>query len=249
MLAGACAAGNYALGHALDLIRLGRADACSPAEPTRSRASPSRASPGLGALAAERVPAVQRTIATGSSSARELAMLVRRVATAAAPRAAPSRSRSSAGIGLSGDAFHIVSPDPAGRGAARAMEAALEDAGVDRGEIGYLSAHGTGTPANDRAEVAAARAVFGRSGPADELDQGDHRSRARSGERARGCRLRAGAARTQIAPPTWNFTASRSGLRLGRDPERAARAGARRRPQQRLRLRRRQRVARPAGGG
>jgi 3-oxoacyl-[acyl-carrier-protein] synthase II len=131
-------------------------------------------------------------------------MLVVESATAAAARGAEPLAEL-AGIGLSGDAFHIVSPDPQGRGATRAMEAALEDAGAERGEIGYLSAHGTGTPANDRAEVAAARAVFGRNGPPMSSIKAitGHGLGAASALEAVAC---VQALQKQIAPPTWNFT-------------------------------------------
>ena len=85
------------------------------------------------------------------------------------------------------------------------MEAALEDAGADRREIGYLSAHGTGTPANDRAEVAAARALFGKSGPPMSSIKAitGHGLGAASALEAVAC---VQALREQIAPPTWNFT-------------------------------------------
>jgi 3-oxoacyl-[acyl-carrier-protein] synthase II len=66
-----------------------------------------------------------------------------------------------AGIGRSLDAHHLTAPDPEGDGAARAMTAALRDAGVT--EVGYVQAHGTSTPLNDRIEVAAIRRVLGDS--------------------------------------------------------------------------------------
>ncbi len=65
------------------------------------------------------------------------------------------------GFGLSSDAYHATSPDPAGAGVARAMRAALDDAGLTPDAIGYVNAHGTGTQANDIAEWKAIRAVFG----------------------------------------------------------------------------------------
>ena len=55
-----------------------------------------------------------------------------------------------AGYGASNDAFHITQPDEDGRGAAQAMRAALGDAGAAPGDVGYLNAHGTSTPFNDR---------------------------------------------------------------------------------------------------
>lgn len=66
-----------------------------------------------------------------------------------------------AGVGRSLDAHHLTAPDPEGDGAARAMSAALRDANIDPSAIGYVQAHGTSTPLNDRIEVAAIRAVLG----------------------------------------------------------------------------------------
>lgn len=63
------------------------------------------------------------------------------------------------GFGMSSDAYHIT--QPSSDGAARAMRAALSDAGVDREDIGYINAHGTATPANDATETEAIRKVFG----------------------------------------------------------------------------------------
>ena len=65
------------------------------------------------------------------------------------------------GFGMSGDAYHMTSPPEDGEGAAAAMENALNDAGVEKTEIGYINAHGTSTPAGDKAEVAAVKRVFG----------------------------------------------------------------------------------------
>ncbi|MEQ5808058.1 beta-ketoacyl-ACP synthase II [Alteromonas sp. NFXS44] len=65
------------------------------------------------------------------------------------------------GFGMSGDAYHMTSPPADGEGAARSMENALLDGGVNREDIGYINAHGTSTPAGDAAEVAAVKRVFG----------------------------------------------------------------------------------------
>jgi 3-oxoacyl-[acyl-carrier-protein] synthase II len=66
-----------------------------------------------------------------------------------------------AGFGLSCDAHHMTGAHPEGDGAARAMEQALRTSGVAPDDVGYVSAHGTGTPSNDRLEAAAVRRVFG----------------------------------------------------------------------------------------
>jgi len=69
-----------------------------------------------------------------------------------------------AGGGESSDAWHMSSPHPEGQGAREAIRAALAAAGLTAADIGYVNAHGTGTLANDRAEAAALRAVFGEQG-------------------------------------------------------------------------------------
>jgi 3-oxoacyl-[acyl-carrier-protein] synthase II len=65
------------------------------------------------------------------------------------------------GYGMSGDAFHVAAPAEDGAGAVRAMQRALEDAGVDPGEVQYINAHGTSTQLNDKIETAAIKKVFG----------------------------------------------------------------------------------------
>ncbi len=65
------------------------------------------------------------------------------------------------GAGESGDAHHMTTPDPEGRGAQRAMEAALANARVSASDVDYVNAHGTGTPFNDAMEARAIRATLG----------------------------------------------------------------------------------------
>lgn len=64
-------------------------------------------------------------------------------------------------VGLTSDRYHMTSPHPEGDGAVRAMNKALKDAGILPGDIDYVSAHGTGTPANDRIESKALKKVLG----------------------------------------------------------------------------------------
>ena len=66
-----------------------------------------------------------------------------------------------AGFGLTDDGFHITQPAPGGEGAVRSMQQALKDAGLEPEDIGYINAHGTSTPFNDKTESEAIRAVFG----------------------------------------------------------------------------------------
>ncbi len=70
------------------------------------------------------------------------------------------------GFGMTGDAYHMTAPAPEGEGAARAMQAALDMAGVQPTVVQYVNAHGTSTPYNDKNETQAIKAVFGAHAPA-----------------------------------------------------------------------------------
>ncbi len=66
-----------------------------------------------------------------------------------------------AGYGMSGDAYHMTQPSPSGEGPARCMNNALKDAGLNKEDVGYINAHGTSTPAGDKAETMAVRVAMG----------------------------------------------------------------------------------------
>ncbi|WP_151172577.1 beta-ketoacyl-ACP synthase II [Pseudoalteromonas ruthenica] len=65
------------------------------------------------------------------------------------------------GFGMSGDAFHMTSPPADGAGAGLSMANAIKDAAVNPEQVGYINAHGTSTPAGDKAETQAVKNVFG----------------------------------------------------------------------------------------
>ena len=65
------------------------------------------------------------------------------------------------GYGMTGDAHHMTAPDPEADGAARAMLLAMKDAEVEPSAVGYINAHGTSTPYNDKSETMAIKRVFG----------------------------------------------------------------------------------------
>ena len=66
-----------------------------------------------------------------------------------------------AGYGASSDAHHVTQPHPDGEGAARAMNWAIEDAGLEPENVDYVNAHGTSTPLNDKFETIALKRTYG----------------------------------------------------------------------------------------
>ncbi|MGH8967097.1 MAG: beta-ketoacyl-[acyl-carrier-protein] synthase family protein, partial [Actinomycetes bacterium] len=162
----ACAASNMALGDGMDAIRLGRADVmiCGGTEAPVSRVGIA----GFGAMraisrrnddpkAASRPFDAERD---GFVMGEAGAMIVLEDLDHAQARGAKIYAEL-LGYGVSSDANHITEPDPSGTNPARAMRMALADASVDASEIGYINAHGTSTPLNDKFETIAMKRVFG----------------------------------------------------------------------------------------
>ena len=162
----ACAAGNQAIGDAVEAVRRGAAEVvlgggCEAGIShlglggfnvikalTRQNDPPERASRPFEATRDGFVPSegaailvLERLEHAIGRGARVLAEVV--------------------GYGVSSDAFHAVQPDEDGEGAARAMRWALEDAGIGPDEVSYINAHGTSTPKNDLVETLAIKKVFG----------------------------------------------------------------------------------------
>jgi 3-oxoacyl-[acyl-carrier-protein] synthase II len=155
----ACAAGNYAIGHGFDLVRGGRIDMAlvGGADPF-SRITYSGFS-RLGAIAPERCQPFDRN-RKGMIPGEGAAVLVLESAEDAAARGA-SVYAEVLGYGLTCDSYHMTAGHPLGDGAVRAMFLALKDSGIEPADVDYVSAHGTGTLANDRVEALALGAVFG----------------------------------------------------------------------------------------
>ncbi|MBK4832101.1 3-oxoacyl-ACP synthase [Enterococcus faecium] len=65
------------------------------------------------------------------------------------------------GYGANCDAYHMTAPTPDGSGASKAMKLAMEEAGIQPEQVGYINAHGTSTPANDQAEAKAIQLALG----------------------------------------------------------------------------------------
>jgi 3-oxoacyl-[acyl-carrier-protein] synthase II len=111
-----------------------------------------------------------------------------------------------AGYGLSGDAFHITSPDESGSGGERAMRMALERSGLDPSDIAYVNAHGTSTPAGDEIEVRAVERVLGNAAAQTHLSSTKsaigHLLGAAGAVEAAFCAL---AMRDGVIPPTLNL--------------------------------------------
>lgn len=162
----ACASGAHAIGTALDLVRAGRCDVAL-AGSTESTISPF-AVDGYSQLRALSTRNDDPTRASRPFDRdRDGFVIAEGAGMVVLERASRARSRGArayaelAGYGNSADGHHLTAPDPEGRGALRAMRAALADADLSPDAIDVVNAHGTSTPLNDVTETLALRAVFG----------------------------------------------------------------------------------------
>ena len=159
MIPAACAAGNYALAHAVDVLRAGRAELMLAGGADAFSRITYAGFARLGAIAPERCQPFDRR-RKGMIPGEGAAVLVLEPVEAARRRGARIYAEV-AGYGLSCDAHHMTAAHPEGDGAVRAMSRALADAGLAPEQVSYISAHGTGTPTNDRLEAIAVGRVFG----------------------------------------------------------------------------------------
>ncbi|WP_347274280.1 beta-ketoacyl-[acyl-carrier-protein] synthase family protein [Candidatus Kuenenia sp.] len=155
----ACAAGNYAIGYAYDLIRFGRVDVmvAGGSDPFSKVAFTGFAR--LGAIAPEICQPFDKN-RKGMMVGEGAGMLVLESLECAEKRNANVYAEI-IGYGLSCDAYHITIPHPDGEGVISAMIKALKSANLRPEDVQYISAHGTGTPANDKAETISIKKVFG----------------------------------------------------------------------------------------
>jgi 3-oxoacyl-[acyl-carrier-protein] synthase II len=162
----ACASGAEAIAYALDLLRLGRADVvvCGGAE-AAIHPLPIGGFAAMKALSKreDEPEAASRPYDKGRDGfvlGEGAGVLVLERASAATARGAKVWAEV-AGAGITSDAHHVAAPDPDGAGAARAVIAALRDAGVTPRDVVHVNAHATSTPAGDVAEALALRTSLG----------------------------------------------------------------------------------------
>jgi 3-oxoacyl-[acyl-carrier-protein] synthase II len=166
----ACSASAQAIGESLDLIRAGRLDAvvCGGSEAPVTEV-------GIAGFAAMKALSTRNDEPDAASRPFDAqrdgfvmgegaACLIIEEREGALARGATIMAEL-VGYGATSDAYHMTQPHPEGDGAVRAMRAALVDAGRRPADVGYINAHGTSTPPNDRIETYALKQVFGQSVP------------------------------------------------------------------------------------
>ena len=161
----ACATGSHAIGEAKRMLERGEADVVV-AGGTEAAITPLcvAAFKSMGALSREGVSRPFDARRDGFVMGEGAGVVIMERAEHARARGAEILGYV-AGYGASNDAFHMTQPDKDGRGAEKAMRAALADAGAEPQDVGYINAHGTSTPFNDRIETVAIHSVFNGGSP------------------------------------------------------------------------------------
>ena len=156
----ACATGGHAIGEAMRMIHRGEADVVVAG-------GTEAALTGLCLAAFKRMGALSREgVSRPFDAERDGFVMGEGAAILVLEREEHARARGAqvfgriVGYGASNDAFHMTQPDEQGRGATAAMKGALADADASPTDIGYINAHGTSTPFNDKIESLAIRGVF-----------------------------------------------------------------------------------------
>ncbi len=202
MVSTACAAGNYAITYAYDMIRLRRADIMIAGASDGISRIEYTGFNQFSAIAPERCQPFDKN-RKGMMLAEGAGMLVLESLESAIRRQAPIYAEI-AGYGLSCDAHHMTNASVGG--ITECMRKAIRAAGIHLEDVDYISAHGTGTIANDRAECAAIKEVFGTSYrriPVSSIKSMlGHTMGAASALEAIACSL---AVTNNIVPPTINF--------------------------------------------
>jgi 3-oxoacyl-[acyl-carrier-protein] synthase II len=158
-LPAACAAGNYAVGFAADLIRGGRADVVVTGAAELLQELQFSGFVRLAAMAQERCQPFDLN-RQGLLLGEGAGLLVLESEQHALARGARLQAEVG-GYGLSCDAYHITRPHPEARGSITAMRAAIARSGITVADVDFVNAHGTGTRHNDAAEAKVVRDVFG----------------------------------------------------------------------------------------
>lgn len=159
MIPTACAAGNYAIAHASDVLRARRVDIMLAGGADCFSRITYTGFARLGAIAPELCQPFDRN-RKGMVPGEGAAFLLLERKEQAIARGARIYCEV-AGYGLSCDAHHMTAAHPQGEGASRAMVMALKQSGIAAEDVDYISAHGTGTPTNDRLETIAMKKTFG----------------------------------------------------------------------------------------
>jgi 3-oxoacyl-[acyl-carrier-protein] synthase II len=153
-----CAAGNYAIGYAADLLQSGTVDLMLAGGSDPFSKIAFTGFNAMMAVAPERCQPFDLR-RRGMCLSEGCAMLVLEPLEKALARGAHIYAEVAA-CGLCNDAFHMTAPHPLGRGAVTAMTNALREANLLPEQVDYINAHGTGTPVNDKVETRAIKTVF-----------------------------------------------------------------------------------------